>query len=56
MTPPKRIQVRRTAGWRLPEGALYVGRPTIWGNPWRVGGRAHGQPCHADVLLRYANP
>lgn len=100
---PKRIQARRTAGWRLPEGAVYVGRPTIWGNPWKVGGRAHGalgpkeavaeyeraltrgelkdrrgvalierigelrgrtlacwcapdQPCHADVLLRYANP
>jgi hypothetical protein len=99
---PRRLQMRRTAGWRLPEGATYVGRPTIWGNPWRVGGRAHGalgpkeavaeyeraltrgelkdragralierigelrgrelacwcepdQPCHADVLLRYAN-
>ena len=21
----------------MPEGAIYVGRPTIWGNPWRVG-------------------
>jgi hypothetical protein len=99
---PKRIQMRRTAGWRRPEGAVYVGRPTAWGNPWRVGGKAHGaldyasarneyeraltrgeltdrsgvplldrlgelrgkdlacwcrpdQPCHADVLLRYAN-
>lgn len=99
---PKRIQMRRSAGWKKPAGAIYVGRPTIWGNPWRVGGRAHGalgpreavteyeralttgaltdregralfdrigelrghdlacwcepqQPCHADVLLRYAN-
>lgn len=95
--------MQRSAGWRLPEDALYVGRPTVWGNPWRVGGKAHGalgpleavaeyeraltrgelkdragvplidrlaelkgrdlacwceerQPCHADVLLRYANP
>jgi hypothetical protein len=31
---PTRIQRRRTAGWRMPEGAVYVGRPTIWGNPW----------------------
>ena len=33
---PKRIQRRRAAGWRKPEGAVYVGRPTIWGNPYRV--------------------
>lgn len=23
----------------MPSGAIYVGRPTIWGNPWRVGQR-----------------
>lgn len=28
----KRIQRKRTKGWRMPEGAVYVGRPTIWGN------------------------
>ena len=31
---PKRIQRQRTKGWRMPEGAVYVGRPTIWGNPF----------------------
>lgn len=31
---PKRIQRSRTPGWRMPEGAIYVGRPTIWGNPF----------------------
>ena len=98
----KRIQMRRSAGWRKPTNVVYVGRPTHWGNPWRVGGKAHGaidaatavaryehafqsgelkgkdgralidrvhelrghdlgcwcdldKPCHADVLLRYAN-
>ncbi len=41
---PKRIQRRRTKGWRLQEassnplGAIYVGRPTKWGNPFRVRG------------------
>ena len=20
----------------MPEGAIYVGRPTVWGNPYRV--------------------
>lgn len=34
---PQRIQRRRTAGWRLPEGAVIVTRPTKWGNPWREG-------------------
>lgn len=31
---PIRIQRRRTKGWRMPEGAIYVGRPTEWGNPF----------------------
>jgi hypothetical protein len=33
---PKRIQRKRTKGWRMPEGAVYVGRPTKWGNPFDV--------------------
>lgn len=36
MTAPKRIQRKRTKGWRMPEGAVYVGRPTKWGNPFLV--------------------
>lgn len=36
MSEPKRIQRKRTRGWRMPEGAVYVGRPTIYGNPFRV--------------------
>jgi len=34
---PKRIQRQRMKGWRMPEGAVYVGRPSKWGNPYRVG-------------------
>ena len=33
----KRIQLRRTKGWRKPEGAVVVARPTKWGNPWHIG-------------------
>lgn len=33
---PKRIQRKRTKGWRMPEGTVYVGRPTIYGNPFPV--------------------
>lgn len=33
---PQRIQRKRTKGWRMPEGAVYVGRPSKWGNPFTV--------------------
>lgn len=33
---PKRIQRKRTKGWRMPDGAVYVGRPSHWGNPYRI--------------------
>jgi hypothetical protein len=36
MNDKKRIQRRRVKGWKMPEGAIYVGRPTKWGNPFRV--------------------
>lgn len=34
---PQRIQRQRTKGWRKPEGAVYVGRGSKWGNPYRIG-------------------
>lgn len=37
MAEPKRIQLRRTKGWRKPEGAVVVARPSRWGNPFKVG-------------------
>lgn len=32
---PGRIQRRRVKGWRMPEGAVYVGRGSKWGNPFQ---------------------
>lgn len=32
---PERIQLQRKKGWRKPEGAIVVARPTKWGNPIR---------------------
>lgn len=32
----QRIQCKRTRGWRKPAGAVYVGRPSRWGNPFPV--------------------
>lgn len=37
MSAPKRIQRKRTKGWRMPEDAVYVGRGSKWGNPFVVG-------------------
>lgn len=37
MSQPKRIQRKRTKGWRMPPDAVYVGRPSRWGNPYVVG-------------------
>ena len=33
---PKRIQRKRTKGWRKPEGAIYIGRGSKWGNPHKM--------------------
>jgi hypothetical protein len=37
---PHRIQRSRAKGWRMPAGAIYVGRPGPFGNPfdWMVFG------------------
>jgi hypothetical protein len=45
---PTRVQLRRTKGWRKPEGAVVVARPTKWGNPHRVRAEAP-----ADAVERY---
>lgn len=36
LTHPRRIQLRRTKGWRKPEGVIVVSRPSRWGNPFRI--------------------
>lgn len=49
---PTRIQLRRTKGWRKPADALFVARPTRWGNPFRVG--VHGSRAECVELYRAA--
>jgi hypothetical protein len=36
VSTPQRVQRTRTKGGGMPAGALYVGRPTRWGNPFSV--------------------
>ena len=98
---PQRVQLKRSAGWKMPPNTVKVDRTTRWGNPFSaadcgsvavavaqhgrwmrgeiaapggadpptaeairaaLGGRdlacwcpANG-PCHADLLLKIANP
>lgn len=34
---PNRVQRTRTKGGGMPEGAVYVGRGSKWGNPYKIG-------------------
>jgi hypothetical protein len=36
MTEPRRVQLRRTKGWRLPANTAIIDRRSKWGNPWVV--------------------
>lgn len=36
---PLRIQRKRSKGYKMPPDAVYVGRPTIWGNPFQSAGQ-----------------
>lgn len=47
---PQRIQRKRTKGWKMPDGVVYVGRPTKWGNPFTI--KEHGPKM---ALALYGN-
>lgn len=34
---PRRIQLKRTKGWRMPPNTVKVTRPHRWGNNWKIG-------------------
>lgn len=51
---PTRIQLRRTKGWRKPEGAVVVARPSRWRNPYairrnRVPAGPHGSGQYSET-------
>src|SRR3546814_15604208 len=33
---PRRVQLSRRKGWRMPENTVSVARPTKWGNPYSI--------------------
>lgn len=52
---PRRIQRRRTKGWRLPAGVACVSRPSKWGNPFSTGNRAADVAAFRDWALPHAD-
>lgn len=55
---PKRIQRKRISGWRMPDNAVYVGRPTPWGNPfnWKdeaIGSRGAAARMYKEWLRSF---
>ena len=56
---PQRIQLQRTKGWRKPESAVVVSRPSVWGNPFPVGSTvriAASGPQRTQQLLEGITP
>src|ERR1700759_3864686 len=51
---PKRIQFKRQKGFKLPENAMFVARPTKWGLPYKVVESAAEEKAANDpnILLR----
>jgi len=45
MSAHKRIQLKRTKGWRKPKDAAVVARPSRFGNPYIVGVHGDAQRC-----------
>ena len=50
MNTPIRVQRKRTKGWKAPENTVYVGRPTRWGNQFKVGNNC----THEEAVQRFA--
>lgn len=46
----KRIQRKRAKGWKMPRNAVYVGRPSVYGNPFVVGKDGNASRCIAHYL------
>jgi hypothetical protein len=45
---PERVRLERKKGWRKPEGAVVVARPSRWGNPFRMGADGNRAQCVAQ--------
>jgi hypothetical protein len=49
---PKRIQLSRAKGWRMPPNTKKVDRSTRWGNPFTIENARECGYCGADAGMR----
>lgn len=56
MTLPRRIQRKRTKGWRMPPGTVYVGRGSRFGNPFRPDFAGQYLMCDASHRRTVLSP
>ena len=56
MSAPKRIQRKRTKGWRMPPNTVKVDRSTRWGNPFMVWGENEYLYCDASHRRKILTP
>jgi hypothetical protein len=49
---PKRVQLSRRKGWRMPPGAVKVDRSTRWGNPFPADQDGGGNRLYLVSLYR----
>lgn len=52
----KRIQRKRTKGWKMPQNAIYVGRPSAYGNDFVVGVDGTAEECVAKYREYFIKP
>lgn len=54
-TTPVRVQRKRTKGYRTPLNTVYVGRPTKYGNPYRISvhGAAEAVEMFRETVRRF---
>jgi hypothetical protein len=48
---PERVQLKRTAGWCKPPGAVVVARPSKWGNPIKLAEVAAQYPSLDEIAV-----
>lgn len=58
MSEPRRVQLSRKKGWRIPENTVKVTRPGRWGNPFQVDllGRELAVEMFRDLLTGFFDP
>lgn len=53
---PERIQRRRYGGYVMPAAAIYVGRPTKWGNPFQISSNRRDLFVHDGMRVLWSTP